>query len=117
MIKNVLDYAEDLAKDPSPYFHGRVVGLIGAARTARDLGTVLMSLRSVVHALRGWPTPLGVAIDAKVPAFDAECRCLFPELADQLRLLAEQVMEFAGKRALLERAITPVQDTDFQTWA
>lgn len=116
MVKNVLDYAEDLAKDPSPYFHGRVVGLIGAARTARDLGTVLMSLRSVVHALRGWPTPLGVAIDAKAPAFDSEGRCLFPALADQLRLLAEQVMEFAAKRALLERAFTPVHDADFLAW-
>ncbi|MBM3345237.1 MAG: NAD(P)H-dependent oxidoreductase [Betaproteobacteria bacterium] len=116
MIKNVLDYAEDLAKDPSPYFHGRVVGLIGAARTARDLGTVLMSLRSVVHALRGWPTPLGVAIDAKTPAFDADGNCLIPALAEQLRLLAEQVMEFAGKRALLERAFTPVHDADFLAW-
>ena len=117
MIKNVLDYAEDLSKDPSPYFNGRVVGLIGAARTPRDLGTVLMSLRSVVHALRGWPTPLGVAIDAKVPAFDADGHCKSPELANQLRLLAQQVMEFAGKRALLERAFTRLHDADYLAWA
>ena len=35
----------------------------------------------------------------------------------QLRLLAEQVMEFAGKRALLERAFAPIQDADFLAWA
>ena len=116
LMKNLLDYVEDLSKDSSPYFHGRAVGLIAAAATPRDLGTVLMSLRSVVHALRGWPTPMGVAINAKVPAFDAEGRCK-PELAGQLRLLAEQVMEFAGKRALLERAFAPIQDADFLAWA
>lgn len=112
MMKNVLDYTEDLAKDKSPYFHGRVVGLIGTARSWRDLGTVLLSLRSVVHALRGWPTPLGVAINTQVPAFDAEGRCVVPELAGQLRMLAEQVMEFASKRGLLEREFSRFHDVE-----
>ena len=116
MMKNLLDYTEDMAKDPSPYFHGRVVGLIGAAASPRDLGTILLSLRSVVHALRGWPTPLGVAIDAKMPPFDADGRCVVPELAAQLRMLAEQVMEFANKRALLEQAFSGLRDKDKVAW-
>lgn len=112
MMKNVLDYTEDLAKDQSPYFHGRVVGLIGTALSWRDLGTVLLSLRSVVHALRGWPTPLGVAINTRVPCFDADGRCVVPELAGQLRMLAEQVMEFASKRGLIEREFPRFQDIE-----
>jgi FMN reductase len=116
MMKNTLDYAEDLSKDAAPYFHGRVVGLIGAASTWRDLGTVLTSLRSVVHALRGWPTPLGVAINASLPTFDENGHCLIPELASQLRMLAEQVLEFAGKRTLLETAFTDIKDADYLAW-
>jgi FMN reductase len=71
------------------------VGLIATAAAGRDLGTVLLSLRSVVHALRGWPTPLGVAINERLPAFDDGGRCL-PQTAAHLRMLAEQVAQFAG---------------------
>ena len=117
MVKNLLDYCEDMSKDPSPYFHGRAVGLIGVAATWRDLGTVLQSLRSVVHALRGWPTPLGVAINASLPTFDDAGNCVVPELAGQLRMLAEQVMEFSSKRTLLESAFAGLRDADYLAWA
>jgi FMN reductase len=98
MLKNALDYTEDMAKDAEPYFHGRVVGIIGTATSWQAIGTVLISLRSVIHALRGWPTPLGVAINTSTQPFDAAGGCVAPDVANQLMLLAKQVVEFAERR-------------------
>jgi FMN reductase len=98
MLKNALDYTEDMAKDEEPYFHGRVVGIIGTALTWQSVGTLLITLRSVVHALRGWPTPLGVAINTSTAPFDAAGNCTAPEVANQLNLLAKQVVEFSARR-------------------
>jgi FMN reductase len=95
MLKNALDYTEDLAKDPFPYFHGRAVGLIATEASSREMGSTMMSLRSVVHALRGWPTPLGITITSGTIAFDREGECVQPNLAIQLNVLAQQVMGFA----------------------
>jgi len=109
MVKNALDYTEDMAKDASPYLHGRAVGCIAVARRWQMIGTTLVSLRSVVHALRGWPTPLGVAINASTDPFDAEGNCIVPELERNLRTLAEQVVEFARMRSFFERMLPQVQ--------
>jgi FMN reductase len=98
MLKNALDYTEDMAKDEQPYFHGRVVGVIGTATSWQAVGTVLISLRSVVHALRGWPTPLGVAINTSTQPFADDGSCVAPEVDQQLMLLAKQVVEFAVRR-------------------
>lgn len=95
MLKNALDYTEDLAKDRFPYFHGRAVGLIATEARSREMGSTMMSLRSVVHALRGWPTPLGITISSDAIAFDREGDCVQPDLAVQLRTLARQVMGFS----------------------
>ncbi|HUY82939.1 MAG TPA: NAD(P)H-dependent oxidoreductase, partial [Steroidobacteraceae bacterium] len=62
LIKNALDYAEDMHDDRPPYFEDRAVGLIACASGWQATGATLAALRSIVHALRGWPTPLGVAI-------------------------------------------------------
>ena len=62
LVKNALDGLEDLRDDRRPYLHGRAVGLIVTADGAQAGGSTLAALRSVVHALRGWPTPLGVVM-------------------------------------------------------
>lgn len=64
LIKNALDYAEDLSKDPRPYFEGRPVGCIACAYGWQATGSTLTTLRTIAHALRGWPTPLGVAVNS-----------------------------------------------------
>lgn len=109
LVKNALDYTEDMAKDASPYLHGRAIGCIAVAKRWQAVGTTLVSLRSVVHALRGWPTPLGVAINTTVPAFDDAGACISPELERGLRTLAEQVIEFARMRSFFERMLPQVQ--------
>ncbi|HEX4184045.1 MAG TPA: NADPH-dependent FMN reductase, partial [Caulobacteraceae bacterium] len=58
LIKNALDSLEGLSKDVRPYFEGRAVGCIVTADGWQACGTTLAALRTIIHALRGWPTPL-----------------------------------------------------------
>lgn len=100
LLKNVLDYAEDMRDDPLPYFDGRAVGLIASANGWQATGSTLAALRSIVHALRGWPTPMGVAINTNGLAFD-DSGCPAQEaIANQLKILASQVVDFSRMRAL-----------------
>jgi FMN reductase len=99
LIKNALDYAEDMRADEAPYFEGRSVGLIACAYGWQATGTTLTALRSIVHALRGWPTPLGVAINTSEGNFDKDNIGAHPAIERQLALLATQVVQFARQRA------------------
>jgi FMN reductase len=94
LIKNALDYLEDLRGAPRPYLDGRAVGLIVSAQDAHAAGTTMGSLRSTVHALRGWPTPLGVAFGPAEAPFDAHGRLTDPAAAGRLETLADQIMGF-----------------------
>ncbi|PXY24695.1 NADPH-dependent FMN reductase [Prauserella muralis] len=86
MIKNALDYVEDLRGDARVYLDGRAVGCIGVAHGWQAAVSTLHSLRVVVHALRGWPTPLGVAVNGAEGIARNE---------PQFVALAEQVVRFA----------------------
>jgi FMN reductase len=99
LIKNALDYAEDMRNDAAPYFDGRAVGLIVCANGWQATGATLTALRSIVHALRGWPTPLGVAINTTEQNFDADNSLANPATKQQLSVLALQVVQFALQRA------------------
>lgn len=63
MVKNALDHVELLRRDDRVYFDRMPVGLVATAGGAQAAVSTLGALRTVVHALRGWPTPLGVAIN------------------------------------------------------
>ncbi|MEV0029589.1 NAD(P)H-dependent oxidoreductase [Nocardia sp. NPDC050793] len=64
LVKNALDYVEELREDGKPYLSGRAVGCVTTAYGWQAAVTTLQTLRSIVHALRGWPTPLGAAINS-----------------------------------------------------
>ncbi|PKP90332.1 MAG: FMN reductase [Alphaproteobacteria bacterium HGW-Alphaproteobacteria-16] len=64
LVKNALDYAEDLANDPQPYFDGKPIGCIACAYGWQATSSTLTTLRTIAHALRGWPTPLGIAVNS-----------------------------------------------------
>ncbi|SLI18383.1 putative flavoprotein [Mycobacteroides abscessus subsp. abscessus] len=64
LVKNALDYVEELRDDGKPYLSGRAVGCVSTAYGWQAAVTTLQTLRSIVHALRGWPTPLGAAINS-----------------------------------------------------
>jgi FMN reductase len=93
LVKNAIDLLEDLRADSRVYLDGMPVGCIVTAAGWQGCNTTLGALRSIVHALRGWPTPLGVTLNtAGVRLFDGEGRCLDEQVAGSLKLLAEQVV-------------------------
>lgn len=95
LIKNALDYVEDLAEDPRVYLDSRAVGCIVCAYGAQAMGTTLTSMRSIVHALRGWPTPYGATIMARPGVFGAPGQPADPESVEACQIVAEQVVKFA----------------------
>ena len=65
LLKNAIDYTQDMMNDDRPYLSGRPVGCIATGAGWQGVVTTLEHLRAIVHALRGWPTPLGVAINTR----------------------------------------------------
>ena len=97
VVKNALDLLEETAKDARPYLADMPVGLIATAYGWQATGTTLATLRSIVHALRGWPTPLGAAINSSGGIFKGGI-CTDEGAARQLDLVGRQVYEFARLR-------------------
>jgi FMN reductase len=98
LVKNALDVLEGLREDARPYLHGRAVGCIVAASGAQACGSTLAALRSIVHALRGWPTPFGATLNGG-SLFDDEGEFNDARDAWQVETVAQQVVEFALSRA------------------
>jgi FMN reductase len=99
VIKNALDTLELLRDDARPYFTDRAVGAIITADGWQAAGTTLIAVRSIIHAMRGWPTPFGAALNATTNLFDAEGVCIDAKDAWQLTTVGEQVLEFAQLKA------------------
>jgi FMN reductase len=95
LIKNALDYLQALAGDPSPFLHDKAVGCIVSAGGWQAGATALNSLRSSVHALRGWPTPLGVIINSLTKPFGPQGDIVDAKTGAQLACVAGQVVTFA----------------------
>lgn len=100
LLKNALDYVEDMAQDPHPYFDGRAVGLIVCGSGWQTTAITLSALRSIVHALRGWPTPMGVAINTMNKTFDEQGSVIEETASRQLGILVNQVVHFARLRCI-----------------
>ncbi|GAA2817513.1 NAD(P)H-dependent oxidoreductase [Saccharopolyspora taberi] len=98
LIKNALDYVEDLRGDDRVYLDGRAVGCIGIAYGWQATVTTLQALRSVVHALRGWPTPLGAAVNSAETELGPGGESDDEKVTRTLRTIGRQVVEFAERR-------------------
>jgi FMN reductase len=98
VVKNALDTLEITAKDGAPYFDGRPVGAIVTAYGWQATGSTLMALRAIIHAMRGWPTPFGAALNSTAGLFDEAGACRDQKDAWALNTVAEQVMAFAKMR-------------------
>lgn len=96
LIKNALDYAEDLRENERVYFDGVGVGLIAVAAGWQGASQTLTALRSIVHALRGWPTPLGAALNTTLGLFDEQGRCTDLSSRFQLETVGQQVVQFCS---------------------
>jgi FMN reductase len=95
MIKNALDYVEDLRTDERPYLDGRAVGLISVAHGWQTAVGTLNQMRQVIHALRAWPAPLGVAVNDAAGAIGDGPDSTDPVVLRQLQTVGQQVVEFA----------------------
>lgn len=98
MIKNALDYLEDTRSDARVYLDGMPVGCIAVAYGWQATASTLQSLRTTVHALRGWPSPLGGTVNATGKVFDTDGSCCEDSARFQLETVAKQVVEFAQLR-------------------
>ena len=99
VVKNALDTLEITAKDEAPYFHGRPVGAVVTAYGWQATGSTLNALRGIIHAMRGWPTPFGAALNSTAGLFDEGGACRDQKDAWALATVAEQVMEFARMKS------------------
>lgn len=97
MVKNAIDYLEELANDRRPYLDGRPVGLIVTAFGHQAANTGMTTLRTIAHALRGWPTPFGAAVKISSDSFHENGACLDPTIQGQLELVGRQVAQAVGR--------------------
>ena len=96
VVKNALDLLEETARDPRPYLADLPVGLIATAYGWQATGSTIAALRSIVHALRGWPTPFAAAINSQETKFDDDGGASDPAVVEQLCRVGQQVARFTG---------------------
>lgn len=95
LVKNALDYLEEMNKDTRPYLDGRAVGCVATGAGWQGAVATLTALRTVVHALRGWPTPVGVAINSAEPVSEPGEFGFSARTGEQIALMARQVVNFS----------------------
>jgi FMN reductase len=99
LVKNALDYIEDMREDSRVYLDNKPWGSISSAFGWQAAVGTLDQLRAIGHALRAWPTPLGVAINSAVQIWDGNGELADPGVRNQLDLLASQVLAFVRSTA------------------
>lgn len=100
MVKNALDLLEDTRSDERCYFDSLPVGLVVSAAGWQAGGVTLAALRGIVHAMRGWPTPLGVMINSvEQRPFGPDGTVIDGNVAAQVVLQAKQIMAFRFERS------------------
>ncbi|EWC64613.1 putative NADPH-dependent FMN reductase [Actinokineospora spheciospongiae] len=94
LMKNALDYAEDLASATPSYLDGRAVGCIATGWSDHGAATAVADLRNSTQSLRAWTTPMGVPINAlSRPDVFTD-----PRLLRRLDILTDQVVTMARAR-------------------
>jgi FMN reductase len=99
LVKNALDYLELLRDDARPYLEGRAVGAIVAAAGWQAVGTTLVSVRSTIHALRGWPTPFGLGVNTVEQQSDDV------RVSSGLDVLVDQLLQFCTWQAAARQVV------------
>ncbi len=109
LVKNALDYTEDMRADPRPYFHGRPVGSVATGAGWQGAVNTLTALRNMVHALRGWNTPIGVAINTAEPAFDPAGEAVDARIGAMLADMGREIAVAARARWILDATGHPTK--------
>ncbi len=93
LVKNAIDLTADLQSDRRVFLDGRPVGLVVAAGGWQGAGVTLSAMRDIIHALRGWPTPVGVAATSS-GIFDADGRLQDETVRKAVEAQAQQLITF-----------------------
>jgi FMN reductase len=94
LVKNAVDYLEELRDDPAPYLEGKAVGCVTTAYGWQAAVSTLSALRQTVHALRGWPTPYGIAMNVASGQCSFDGRFLDEQADESTGIVASQIMQF-----------------------
>lgn len=93
LVKNAIDLLEDTRTDARCYLDGLPVGLVVTAAGWQACGVTLSALRGIIHAMRGWPTPVGLTINSAVEdPFAADGTVKPGPLRDMIDVMARQVL-------------------------
>jgi FMN reductase len=95
LLKNAMDYVNDLAAEHRPFLDGRAIGCVAVAQGEQGANTTLATLRIIAHALRGWPTPLGVALTGARAELTHSGEPADVTARTQLKIMLDQVLSLA----------------------
>jgi FMN reductase len=99
LVKNAIDFVEDMRADERVYLAGRAVGCIVVAEGAQAMGTTITSLRAIIHTLRGWPTPYAATLNSAHRPFGSGPgngqTPADPNAIQACQLVAQEVVQFA----------------------
>ncbi|MER6714556.1 MULTISPECIES: NAD(P)H-dependent oxidoreductase [unclassified Streptomyces] len=114
LLKNALDYINELAHAPQPYLDGRALGCVSVGLGEQGAASTLQTLRTIGHALRGWPTPMGVALSNSRAAMDDHSGPADAQARAQLQVMLQQVLLMAQinakRRAARAKSTVPRQE-------
>jgi FMN reductase len=99
LVKNAIDFIEDLRTDQRVYLQDRAVGAIVCADGPQAMGSTLAALRAVVHSLRGWPTPYAATINSRNRPFGGDGQAADPAALQACEAVADDVVAFARRGA------------------
>lgn len=96
LVKNALDYLEELRDDDVAYLDGKAAGCVTTAYGWQAAVSTLSALRQTVHALRGWPTPYGIALNVADGLCAYDGRFLDTRASEAVGIVAGQIMQFVA---------------------
>lgn len=101
VMKNAFDTLELARSGNRPYLADLPVGIIITAGGWQAAGTALVTMRTIIHALRGWPTPFGATLNTSEGLFADDGRCRSEKDGTQLATVASQVLGFARMKQMV----------------
>jgi FMN reductase len=108
LLKNALDYVNELAGERRPFLEGRPVGCVAVSSGEQGAASTVATLRTIGHALRGWPTPLGVTLHGDLAEVRVDGEPVQAEVRTRLGIMLDQVLTLATHHAERRRQLGPV---------
>ncbi|MDJ1133984.1 NADPH-dependent FMN reductase [Streptomyces iconiensis] len=104
LLKNALDYLEDLSGDAPAYLDGRATGAVAVGWSEHGAAHAVAEVRNAIMCLRGWVTPMSVTVNSADMAPTDDAVWSSARTVRRLEIMVGQVTEFAARNASLARA-------------